>query len=300
VIFEAIFSFCALVVQATKSTVKEFVKEIAVQVISEAGKSRSSLEAEVKRLQNELNYFGREMGEFEEKIRQDGKLSRSDQYKYDYLVGKQKEGFDNFLDSSGDLAKARVVSEPDKHEATVLSTTNVNLLEYHLGNPVSEKICPSCHSPMKLKLRSQADFTKQNSLDMFFWGCPGFFLDKEDPAYCKTTLQFKESDFSVLHLAGIPEIELPNQDLIRIASQKPIIKLMDERMHEHISKADEEIRCPVHKVAMILKEKRDPVHPLDAFYLRCPNANCQQTEKLKTYPQLAAFLRRREGSGLLL
>ena len=52
--------------------------------------------------------------------------------------------------------------------------------------------------------------------------------------------------------------------------------------------------------AMILREKRE--HNglvLDMFHLGCPHPGCQQVVKLKSPAQLAAFLRRKEGQGIL-
>jgi hypothetical protein len=39
---------------------------------------------------------------------------------------------------------------------------------------------------------------------------------------------------------------------------------------------------------------------LDKYHLRCQNPECSQTTKLKSFPQLAAFLRRKDGDGILV
>ncbi|WP_157871854.1 hypothetical protein [Gloeothece verrucosa] len=51
---------------------------------------------------------------------------------------------------------------------------------------------------------------------------------------------------------------------------------------------------------MVLREKYGHGDvALDMYYLACPHPGCGQTVKLKSAAQLAAFLRRKEGRGIV-
>ena len=90
-----------------------------------------------------------------------------------------------------------------------------------------------------------------------------------------------------------------NDDLNTIAKDEE--KDIENKLNTQLGKVDNDILCPVHLVPMKHKKKynSENLPYLDRHYLRCPNPNCSQTTKLKSYAQVSAYLRRKEGKGIL-
>lgn len=211
------------------------------------------------------------------------------------LSRKKAEAFSQYEASKKAEAAEQLKRESDKFDTSLLSPGAEHKLQYHLGLVVLEKRCPTCGFPMKLQHKTVPDPTFAD----FFWQCTRFYVD-DGRAPCRGA-QFSARDINLLHRADTPELEIPKKDLVTIASEKSVQSDVVSRMRGHVGKPDEDVVCPVHLVPMILKEKANssggPL--LDRYHLRCPHFQCSQTTKLKSYPQLAAYLRRQEGSGIL-
>ena len=210
------------------------------------------------------------------------------------LESQRAEALKEYQQSQESAAAAELSSKPDEFTQSTLQAGGENKLLYHVGLVTLKKGCPACSRPMKLQHKT----VESPSFSDFFWQCTGYY---DSSSQCKRTESFRPTDLSLLHKADIPEIAINNVDLITIASDKGIQSATDRRIGAHIGSSDIDVLCPVHASPMVLREKNGPddMPLLDKYHLRCAQYSCSQTTKLKSFPQLAAFLRRKEGAGIL-
>lgn len=217
----------------------------------------------------------------------------ADEQALEDLKKERAKALFDYQQAQGNAAAAELANAPDSFTESVLVPGGENKLLYHVGLVTLEKMCPACNRPMKLQHRT-VEFPQFSD---FFWQCTGFY----DNEACRKTESFRPADLTLLHKSDIPEIAIPNSDLITIASDKSIQVSTDRRVAGHLGETDRDVLCPVHAAPMILRAKNGPDNMplLDKYHLRCTQHPCSQTTKLKSYPQLAAFLRRKDGEGIL-
>jgi len=210
------------------------------------------------------------------------------------LEAQRASALVEYQESQQNAAAVELSSKPDDFTQSQLQAGGENKLLYHVGLVTLKKGCPVCTRPMKLQHRTVSSPTFSD----FFWQCTGFYDSRNQ---CKRTESFRPTDLSLLHKSDIPEIAIDNTDLITIASDKSIQAATDRRIGSHLGTNDIDVLCPVHASPMVLREKNGPddMPLLDKYHLRCAQFSCSQTTKLKSFPQLAAFLRRKEGTGIL-
>lgn len=159
-----------------------------------------------------------------------------------------------------------------------------------MGQVVLEKKCaePGCGKPMILQSRRRLDGSLY-CLDDFFWSCTGYYSNL--PFKCNATKKFQAKDIALLHKSDIFEFQVSQSDLSRIFNDKSVQKATINRVKYHLRDKD---------VPMILREKREHKGvALDMFFLACPHPQCRQLVKFKSPAQLAAYLSRKEGRGIL-
>jgi hypothetical protein len=129
----------------------------------------------------------------------------------------------------------------------------------------------------------------------FFWACTAFY----DGRKCKP-IPFRPADVQMIHKAGIPEMEVDRHDIAIIGRQPVVQESVRRRVAEHVGEPDDHVLCPMHHRPMVLRQKKEHDGTvLDMYHLRCVHDGCSQMMKLKTLPQLAAYLRRSEGTGIV-
>lgn len=222
-------------------------------------------------------------------------LSPHDEERIDELKLKKAEEFSNFERAKKAQVAEELANAPESFKTSDLSSGQEHQLQYHLGLVVLEKRCPKCGYPMKLQHKT----VDEPSFDDFFWQCTRFYV-KDNLAKCRS-LQFTSRDLKLLHKNDVPELQINKVDLATIASEKSVQKTTILRMNEHLGQDDEDIVCPVHFIPMILREKNGGADGplLDRYHLRCAHFQCSQTTKLKSFAQLASYLRRKDGTGIL-
>ncbi|WP_338442447.1 hypothetical protein VZG28_05680 [Synechococcus elongatus IITB4] len=193
------------------------------------------------------------------------------------------------------MAGQEITQDPSRFSESEMIQGEENKLLYHTGLITLGKNCPRCKSPMRLQHKT----LNNPGFSDFFWQCTGFYIPE---IQCRSTQPFRPLDLTLVHKTGIPEMEIRNDALITIASESYVQNLTDKRMKSHLGESDTDILCPVHLTPMFLKQKKGPDNMpiLDRYHLGCKNPNCSQTTKLKSFPQLAAYLQRQEGSGILV
>lgn len=292
---EALFNIGNVLLSAAKEAFRFMVRTVAEELASAARPYVSTIEAILGR-GRQLN---EEMEELKRKRAKDGNLSEADRERAQELATERQAIFDEYQETKASATAKELETNPEQFKSTDITERTTNLLQYHMGPAVLKKKC-GCGWPMVLQHRN----VPEPGFNDFFWQCSRYYA-KDGRAKCKNA-PFVATDLTLLHKAGIPEIEVPNKDLQLIADQKPVQQSIIARVADHLNQEDTDVPCPVHLVPMILRQKRNHNgHVLDMFFLSCSHLakdtqlRCGHTVKLKSYAQLAAYLRRSESTGIL-
>ncbi|WP_162176503.1 hypothetical protein [Synechococcus sp. KORDI-100] len=277
------------------SLVQSLRDDWAKATSSQRGTSRPSEE-----IRHDIEEIDGEITDLEKKLRRDGQLNRSNKEELEELRRQAMDLAEEHQQARSEETTSEILQEKTEASATSLSQDYLHILDWSRGPAVRMKPCPKCRAPMHLNRRNQpqnAIFTIKD----YFWACTNFYIPEGTPGRCKGTLPFSDQDFGLLHKAGIPELEINRDHFTLITSQKPALKVIERRMSQAIGAQDIDVNCPIHGLPLVLQEKQtaEEGNVLDYYYLRCPHIGCGQTRKLKDAAQLASFLTRITGEGIL-
>ena len=283
-LFGGIFSFAMRVVSRVVENIVEIVGEELGFSSSRSGRGFINSAA------NKLQDIAGEISGRERSLAQ--RQNTADENALEDLRSQQAQALTEYQQAQQQTAADELSAAPGSFTESVLTPGGENKLLYHVGLVTLKKACPACARPMKLQHRT----VQSPQFTDFFWQCTGFY-----GGYCQRTEKFRANDLTLLHKADIPEMAIENADLTTIASDASVQKITAKRVSSHLGQTDLDILCPIHASPMVLREKHGPddLPLLDKYHLRCPQHPCSQTTKLKSYPQLASFLRRKEGAGIL-
>ncbi|BAZ41125.1 hypothetical protein NIES4101_70870 [Calothrix sp. NIES-4101] len=303
--FDALFSIGTTVIT-------EFVRCAAVEVVrqihhhwsksrykqdsSDKSTSSSYSNKVAKDVTEELEVIDVEIVELEKKEKRDGYCSQQDQEHKQELERLRDDKFEELQKRKSTEIIEEQRANPENYEISNLGGDNVHIPQFHMGQAVLGKKC-SCGKPMILQSRQRLDGSLYQ-LNDFFWACTGFYNNQ--PLQCRRTQSFAAKDVAFLHKSDIFELQVSHQELSTIFNDPSVSKATVSRIKSHLKEKDDDILCPIHHVPMTLREKRDHSGvALDIFFLACPHIGCQQIVKLKSPAQLAAYLKRREGRGII-
>ncbi len=281
--------------RGVESLVQSLKEDWARVSSSQGGASRPSEE-----IRHNINETDGEITDLEQKLRRDGQLKKSDEERLDELKQKSMDLAEEHQQSRSEETTSEILSEQSEASVTSLSQDYLHILDWSRGPAVRMKRCIRCNAPMYLNSRNKPRQEIVTTQD-YFWACTNFYIPKEDVGHCKGTMSFSDQDFGLLHKAGIPELEITRDEFNLITSQKPAFKIIEKRMSEVLGAQDIDVNCPVHGLPLILQEKKsaEEGNILDYYYLKCPHIGCGQTRKLKNAAQLASFLTRVTGEGII-
>lgn len=287
---------------------REFVKQTAIEVFRYCTNSRSKNNSSnqdvsasnsnktAKDVTEELEVIDVEVVELKRKAKYNGYTSRNDEQRKQELELLRTNKFKEYQELKSEEVVEEHRASPENYETSTLTSDKVHILQFHMGQVVLEKKC-SCGKAMILQSKKRLDGSLYQ-LNDFFWSCTGFY--NNPPLQCRRSQSFKAGDVGLLHKSDIFEFQVSNQELSTIFHDSSVKKSTIYRIKSHLKTKDDEILCPVHHVPMILREKREHLGiALDMFFLACPHFECQQIVKLKSPAQLAAYLKRREGRGII-
>lgn len=251
-------------------------------------------------IRHDINETDGEITDLEGKLRRDGQLNRSDEEQLEELRRQAMDLAEEHQKARAEETTSEILHDTSQASATSLSQDYLHILDWSRGPAVRMKPCPKCRAPMYLNRRNQpqnAIFTMRD----YFWACTNFYIPEGTPGRCNGTLSFSDQDFGLLHKAGIPELEITRDQFTMITSQKPALKVIEKKMSQVLGAQDIDINCPIHGLPLVLQEKQtaEEGNVLDYYYLCCPHIGCRQIRKLKDAAQLASFLSRNTGEGIL-
>jgi len=286
-------------VRAVQRGVESFVQSLkedwARMASANDGASRPSEE-----IRHNINEADGEITDLERKLRHDGQLRRSEEERLDELKRQAMGLAEEHQQSRSEETTSEILAETSEASATGISEDYLHILDWSRGPAARMKRCPKCRASMHLNRRNQP---KREIVTMqdYFWACTNFYIPEGTPGRCNGTISFTDQDFALLHKAGIPELEITREQFTLITTQKPALKIIEKRMTQAIGAQDIDVNCPLHGLPLVLQEKQtaEEGNILDYYYLKCPHLGCRQIRKLKDAAQLASFLTRVTGEGLL-
>jgi ssDNA-binding Zn-finger/Zn-ribbon topoisomerase 1 len=286
-------------VRAVQRGVASFVQSLRedwARVTSAQGRSSRPSDE----IRHDIKETDGEITDLERKLRRDGQLSGSEEDRLKELRQEAMDLAEEHQQARSEETTSEILSETSEATATSLSQEYLHILDWSRGPAVRMKRCPKCSAPMYLNRRNQPNreiFTMRD----YFWACTNFYIPEGTPGRCNGTMSFSEQDFGLLHKAGIPELEITRDEFILITSQKPALKVIEKKMGQVLGAQDIDVNCPIHGLPLVLQEKQtaEEGNILDYYYLKCPHIGCCQTRKLKDAAQLASFLKRVTGEGIL-
>jgi hypothetical protein len=286
------FATISRVAQRIIGTTIAIVQEELDQIFPDLRKSYSQARQTVDVTAQDLADIDTELTRRKESM--DRAQNSADKTAIEELVRLRDVTYKEYQEAQGQAVKQEIIENPDLYKESPLGEGQENKLLYHTGLVTLKKKCSYCGGAMRLQHRTVDNPTFSD----FFWQCTGYYSS----AQCRKTMSFSTDDLKLLHRSDIPEIEITKDDLLTIATEPEIQKTTNERLRGHLGESDVDVLCPVHMTPMILRMKigANEMPLLDKYHLRCPNPNCSQTTKLKSFPQLAAYLRRKEGKGILI
>lgn len=275
------------------------VREVVRDLIGEPTNARPQAATRSVVHLDAISDLDEEVVDLERKRQRDKRLSERDIERLEELERTREKEARAFRDAKQQEILVEAKSNDVDYLAPALDDSTVHILQYHMGQVVFEKRCWRCSFPMVL----QHQWGTNLSIQQFFWQCTKYYTlsadEQKDPTN-KHNQSFSNSDISLIHRVGVPELEAKREDLELITAQSFVQQTIKKRVADHLGDQDDEILCPVHYLAMTLREKRENNGTLtDMYYLKCPHQGCSQTVKLKSVAQIAAYLRRQEGQGLL-
>jgi predicted Zn-ribbon and HTH transcriptional regulator len=249
----------------------------------------------IDKLIERIKSYDQEISDREKVIARKQQPNPADVAQLQELERQKTEEFQKLEEVRKQESANELANSPEKFVASELTGSNTHLLQYHLGLIVLAKKCRTCGYPMRLQHKTMDD----PSFADFFWQCTRFYVD-DGRQKCRSS-PFLASDIKLLHAKDVPELQIEKEDLVVIGGEKAIQNDTAIRMQDHLGTEDRDVLCPVHRIPQVLREKqggaRTPL--LDRYHLRCSHFQCTQTTKLKSIAQLAAYLRRKEGVGII-
>ena len=284
ILFAAVAAFTAGSILFDKKTEKTPLKTNKIIV----PKSQSEIFSEIREKNKEII-------ELHKKEEIDGFINENDKSKIINLADKRDAFYKNFEKLKENELINKVNLTPEKFDNFQISQEKIHLIQYHVGETVLGKKCPTCNEPMILQFPRGMESVNFND---FFWACTAWYSRT-----CNTTEPFRISDMSLFTENNKNEFHINNNSLTQIFNDQSIQNHTLNRVSNHRGETTEDYVCPIHKEPLILRKKNNDGGALDAFFLGCslwkPNNGCNYVLKLKSPAQLASFLQKTENQGII-
>jgi hypothetical protein len=303
------------------STIIDVVSKTAVTIVDEAVKAvdryrrdadrrkRPPAERRREEAADELRDVNDELISITEKRGTGRQLSSDERRRAEYLYGRRDELKREIEEADEELAVKEIADESEAFEKMIVGNNTAHVLQGQIGITMFGKTCPDCGRPMLVQWPRSVDTAKVTD---FGWGCSGWY--ERGPgtgsSACSKWIPFAPNDLSLFARTDAPEFQIGSRELTDLVLLPGPQETIRERMNDLTGSAKpsregvEEYRCPTHGEALMLRKKREAKGLLDQYFLGCPrwrpeNQGCGYVVKLKSAAQLAMFLKRETGTGIL-
>lgn len=279
------------------------------EVAKRAGKAfRQAPKTVRESLERDLQDVNERIAALRKKYQSGASLSQRDRDLLKHLkqrrweINEQITGLDQV-----DHAQEMVEGEAD-YKPVVITDDNAHILQYHVGQNTYNKACPKCERAMVLQWDRK---TKIPGLKDFFWGCSGWYFERDGKRVCDRTSPLSQDDLNLFANLNRSEFELKSTDLTRVTldpNRAQRIRGALDSVHDEHRKRKLGIatyRCPLHGESLVLRRKKDTgADLLDEYFLGCPrwlhdNSGCNFLIKLKSAAQISSVLDSEVQKGVL-
>jgi hypothetical protein len=194
-------------------------------------------------------------------------------------------------------ASARAAQEfRERADETLVAQLDDDELSSNVGI-LSAKQCPACGGTMRIRQRGLNVTTGMRN---FYWQC----TEPRVPSCPTLKLDPEQARSTVLRPAD-PDLDTPKEKRRETWTRSDVLAETHTRVRQHLGDDDNQLVCPHHLLPMKLLPKRNQSGLLlDSYEYVClavtPSGKaCDHKIDLQTMPQVAAMLRRTEGTGII-
>lgn len=311
-VFKGAFKVGRAVAGAAAPMIKEVMdgaRKLVDEVAKRAGKAfREEPKTVRESLERDLQEINERIAALRKKYQSGGSPSQWDLDLSKHLKQRRRE-INEQIDGLNQVDHAQEMVEDEKdYKPVAITDDNAHILQYHVGQNTYNKACPKCGRAMVLQWDRK---TKTPGLKDFFWGCSGWYFERNGEQVCKGRLDLAQEDLSLFANVNRPEFELKSTDLTRDTLDpnraQRIRGALDSVRDEHRKRklGIATYRCPLHGESLVLRRKKNAgVDLFDEYFLGCPrwlhdNSGCNFLIKLKSAAQISSVLNSEIQKGVL-
>lgn len=292
---QSLFSGVKALVKGFVSVAREAIRVVLVEIDnSSLGRAATDLVKGVTRqhFSKALDLVEEERELSEKKLR-DGKHSSSD---LDRL--REIEAERDSLRRELEAAKKAKAAEELKNAAAEVVAVDLSADEAASAVGIlSSKECPECGGTMRIMLGAyNANLNKQT----FYWKCT---VAHQIP--CPTLKLDPEADRATVLREPDPDLDGSHAARRAIWTRPDVLASAHGRLRQGLGDDDEEVICPKHLLPMkLMPLPKAGGLMLDSYQYVCLGVNpdgraCDHAVPIKSFPQVSAALKRREGTGII-
>lgn len=292
---QSLFSGAKALVRGVMAGVREVVRVVLTEIDnSSVGRAATDLMKGVtnKHFSRALDYVEEER-EYAEKRLRDGRLTEKDQQRLRELEAEREA-----LRKEMEAAKAaKSASEMKASQGDVIATQFTPDEAASAVGIMASKECPECGGMMRIM---QGAYDKNKDRQTFYWKCT---VPNVIP--CPTVKLDPEADRASVVRPPDADLDGSHAERRAIWTRPDVLATTHGRLRQGLGDADAEVICPTHLLPMKLMEKaRSDRLMLDSYHYVCLAVNadgrfCDHTVDVKSFPQVAATLKRRDGVGII-
>ncbi len=292
---QSLFSGAKALVRGVVSTVREVVRVVLTEIDnSSVGRAATDLMKGVtnKHFSRALDYVAEER-EYAEKRQRDGRLTESDQERLRQIEAEREK-----LRKEIEAAKAaKSASEMQASQDEVIATQFTPDEAAAAVGIMASKACPECGGMMRIM---QGAYNEKAEKQTFYWKCT---VPRAIP--CPTVKLDPEADRASVVRPPDADLDGSHAERRAIWTRPDVLATTHGRLRQGLGDDDTEVMCPKHLLPMkLMPLPRAGGRMLDSYHYVCLAVNpdgraCDHTVDIKSFPQVAATLKRREGVGII-
>lgn len=292
---ESLFSGAKALFRGVVSAVREVVHVVLTELDnSSVGRAATDLMKGVtnKHFSRALDYVEEER-EYAEKRLRDGRLTESDQERLREIEAEREA-----LRKEMEAAKAaKSASEMQASQDQVIATSFSPDEAAAAVGIMASKECPNCGGMMRIM---QGAYDKNKDRQTFYWKCTA-----PHTIPCPTLKLDPEADRASVVRPPDPDLDGSHTERRAIWTREDVLAKTHGRLRQGLGDDDAEVICPKHLLPMkLMLMPRAGGRMLDSYHYICLAVNpdgraCDHTVDIKSFPQVAATLKRRDGVGII-
>jgi hypothetical protein len=295
-LLDALLAGAKALIKEAASLAGEFIREVIREIDdTRIGRVLGKVaEGFLDRIDSRARDIAGEEAEILRKAERDGRLDQYSAQRLDEIRAERDK-----LRRELEEAKSQQAAEDLKSNAADLVSKNLDGDEVSANTDlVTSKECPDCGSTMRLR---QGNIVAETKKRKFYWQCSQSLRNN-----CRTISYDPEKDKGSILRKANPDFDLDKKTRDSIWDRRDVSDKAHQRLRSHLGDDDDEVICPHHSIRMKLLPKGRPGgRMLDSYEYVCIGVElngraCSHTVPVKSKPQVAEILRRKEGQGIIV